>query len=73
MESISKNPTSAKKLIDEYHENNVENPQPHLELSALGHPCDRWLWLQFRWAVRKVFEGEIVKNEQEKKTKESTT
>lgn len=27
----------------------------------LGHPCDRWLWLSFRWAVIEKFEGRILR------------
>lgn len=27
--------------------------------SALGHACDRWLWLSFRWAVQPTFSGRI--------------
>lgn len=28
-----------------------EKPRLHLGASMLGHPCDRHLWLSFRWAV----------------------
>jgi hypothetical protein len=27
----------------------------------LGHPCDRWLWLSFRWAVQEKFPGRILR------------
>ena len=27
----------------------------------LGHPCDRWLWLSFRWAVVEKFPGRILR------------
>lgn len=29
--------------------------------SQLGHPCDRWLWLSFRWAVQPAFPGRILR------------
>jgi hypothetical protein len=32
-----------------------------LGCSLLGHPCDRWLWLSFRWAVVEAFEGRILR------------
>ena len=51
--------TSIVGLIDKYHEAQVEPPRPHMGASALGHPCDRWLWLSFRWAVQPEFPGRI--------------
>ncbi len=36
-------------------------PRPHLGASLLGHPCDRWLWLSFRWAVVEKFEGRVLR------------
>lgn len=48
-------------LIDEHHEERQEPPRPHLGASMLGHPCDRWLWLSFRWAVVEKFSGRILR------------
>lgn len=36
-------------------------PRPHLGLSQIGHPCDRWLWLSWRWAVIERFPGRILR------------
>lgn len=49
------------KRIDTAHEENKERPRPHLGMSTLGHHCDRWLWLSFRWAVVEQFEGRILR------------
>jgi hypothetical protein len=38
-----------------------EMPRPHMGCSGLGHKCDRWLWLSFRWAVRKNFSGRMLR------------
>lgn len=46
-------------LIDAHHEATPELPRPHMGVSQLGHPCDRWLWLKFRWAVVEKFPGRI--------------
>ena len=46
-------------LIDQYHASKEEQPRPHMGASMLGHPCDRWLWLSFRWAVQPEFSGRI--------------
>lgn len=36
-------------------------PRPHLGPSVMGHKCDRWLWLSFRWAVVQRFDGRILR------------
>lgn len=48
-------------LIDKAHEAQTEPPRPHMGASTLGHPCDRWLWLSFRWAVQPTFPGRILR------------
>ncbi len=48
-------------LIDKHHESLAEPPRPHMGCSQLGHPCDRWLWLSFRWAVQEQFPGRILR------------
>ena len=45
--------------IDSVHESAKEMPRQHLGASMLGHPCDRWLWLSFRWGVAQEFPGRI--------------
>lgn len=48
-------------LIDKHHEAKAEVPRSHLGASTLGHACDRWLWLSFRWAVQPSFPGRILR------------
>lgn len=48
-------------LIDAAHERKENKPRPHMGASVLGHKCDRWIWLQFRWAVRQKFPGRILR------------
>lgn len=48
-------------LIDKYHESKAQAPRGHMGCSQLGHPCDRWLWLSFRWAVQPKFPGRILR------------
>lgn len=52
---------SVTSLIDKYHEENQEPPRPHMGCSLLGHSCDRFLWLSFRWAVVEKFPGRILR------------
>lgn len=48
-------------LIDAAHEAKEEKPRPHLGASVLGHACDRWIWINFRWAVRQKFPGRMLR------------
>lgn len=48
-------------LIDKHHASKRERPRHHLGASLLGHHCERWLWLSFRWAVIEEFEGRILR------------
>ena len=48
-------------LIDVAHEARQEPPRPHMGCSQLGHPCERWLWLSFRWAVVEQFPGRVLR------------
>ena len=38
-----------------------EKPRPHMGISMIGHPCERWMWLSFRWAVRESFKGRMLR------------
>lgn len=35
--------------------------RPHLGASAIGHACDRYLWLSFRWTRKAAFSGRILR------------
>lgn len=48
-------------LIDQHHEVNQGRPRAHLGLSMAGHKCERYLWLNFRWAVIKRFNGRVLR------------
>jgi hypothetical protein len=39
----------------------AEAPRPHLGASIMGHHCERYIWLQFRWAVIEKFEGRMLR------------
>jgi hypothetical protein len=47
--------------IDAHHARAKRQPRAHLGASLLGHPCKRWLWLSFRWAVIEQFEGRMLR------------
>ena len=49
--------------IDAFHEamQETQKPRPYMGISSIGHSCDRWLWLQFRWAVKQEFPGRMLR------------
>jgi len=48
-------------LIDRAHESTTEKPRPHLGCSVVGHHCERWIWLLFRWSVIPSFPGRVLR------------
>lgn len=61
MTAIPKLKNDIASLIDAVHEQRQEKPRAHLGASQLGHHCDRWLWLSFRWAVIEKFPGRVLR------------
>ena len=61
MTAIPKPENTVVSLIDQWWERQEEPPRPHLGASLLGHPCERWLWLTFRWAIREKFSGRMLR------------
>lgn len=45
--------------IDAYHETRPDELRLHLGCSIIGHDCERWIWLSFRWAVLEYFDGRM--------------
>ena len=39
----------------------IDYPREHLGVSILGHHCERWLWLTFRWAVLKQHDWRLMR------------
>lgn len=58
--------------IDKAHENRAERPRPHMGCSMLGEPCERKLWLSFRWATPEKFSGRILRLFRRGQLEEST-
>lgn len=42
-------------------DNHKDGVRYHLGASEIGHPCRRWLWLSFRWAIKPDFDGRILR------------
>lgn len=52
--------TTARKIY-EWYESKKEDHREHLGASLIGHHCDRFLWLTFRWAASPQFEGRVLR------------
>jgi len=59
MAQIPEPSISIQSMIDEYHANQIEPFRPHMGASLLGHECERYLWLSFRWAVKEKVSGRV--------------
>ena len=60
MTAIPEPTINIKNLIYQMREAKQEKPRPHMGCSMLGHPCDRFLWLSFRWMVIPHFSGRVL-------------
>ena len=52
--------TTARKIY-EWYEAKKEDHREHLGASLIGHSCDRYLWLTFRWAASPEFGGRLLR------------
>ena len=52
--------STAQKIYDWYTKKSRPY-RPHLGASVIGHSCDRYLWLTFRWAKQTDFPGRILR------------
>jgi len=52
-------PDKTAKKITAWYEAKTETHREHLGASLIGHHCDRYLWLTFRWADTPQFSGRL--------------
>lgn len=50
-------------MVDDAHffHDNGELARPYVGLSIIGHPCKRYLWLNFRWFSHEIHEGRLLR------------
>lgn len=53
--------TTVAKIYQAYEHDAEEGNRPHLGASLIGHACERYLWLTFRWVDRKRFPGRMLR------------
>jgi len=61
MSDLPKSQHRTELKIYDWYASQRQTPRQHLGASIIGHPCDRYLWLTFRWAAEDKFEGRILR------------
>ena len=47
--------------IVKWYESKPQEHRPHMGASLIGHPCERYIWLTWRWALKPEFKGRILR------------
>lgn len=55
------NHTTVARIYQAYESDAEEGNRPHLGASLIGHACERFLWLTFRWVEAKKFPGRMLR------------
>jgi len=53
--------TTVAKIYQAYENDAEEGNRPHLGASLIGHACERYLWMTFRWVDSKKFSGRMLR------------
>jgi len=53
--------STAAAIFQQYEKSAEAGQRPHLGASELGHECERYLWLSFRWAKHPEFDGRMLR------------
>lgn len=53
--------STAAQIYQAYEADASDGRRPHLGASIIGHACERYLWLSFRWALTKKFSGRMLR------------
>ena len=47
--------------IVKWYEAKPQQHRPHLGASIIGHKCERYIWLTWRWALKPTFPGRVLR------------
>lgn len=53
--------TTVSRIYKSYESDAETGNRPHLGASLIGHACERFLWLTFRWVEDKKFDGRMLR------------
>lgn len=61
MAQIPESPHQSSVQIINFYERQPQTHRPHMGASLIGHICDRYIWLTWRWALRPDFDGRMLR------------
>ena len=61
MAALPESPHSTAAAIVRWYESKPQQHRPHMGASLIGHPCDRHIWMTWRWALKPEFQGRILR------------
>ena len=61
MAALPESPHSTAAAIVRWYESKPQEHRPHMGASLIGHPCDRHIWMTWRWALKPEFQGRILR------------
>lgn len=61
MAAIPESPHTTSAAIIRWYESKPQEHRPHMGASLIGHNCDRYIWLTWRWALKPEFKGRILR------------
>jgi hypothetical protein len=61
MAEIPQSPHQSSVQIINFYAKQPQTHRPHMGASLIGHPCDRYIWLTWRWALKPDFDGRMLR------------
>lgn len=61
MSAIPKSQHTTATAIVKWYESKPQEHRPHMGASLIGHECERYVWLTWRWALKPEFKGRILR------------
>lgn len=61
MAALPENQHTTAHAIVRWYESKTQDHRPHMGASIIGHPCSRYVWLTWRWAVTPQFPGRVLR------------
>lgn len=61
MAALPESPHTTHAAIIKWYESKPQEHRPHMGASLIGHSCDRYIWLTWRWALKPEFPGRILR------------
>lgn len=61
MAALPESPHTTPAAIIRWYESKPQEHRPHMGASLIGHSCDRYIWLTWRWALKAKFGGRMLR------------